>query len=181
MSEQGSVDKAKERAAEVLGELLRQIGFEGKIEAGVQEDEILLQIESPDAARLIGRGAQVLDALQLLLNRMMLRQVEAAPHCVVDIERYRQRKKDRLVQQALEAAEEVRETGRAVTLPPMGASDRRVIHQALRENTAVQTQSGVPDEHGQKCVVISLAGQGQPDAANAASDAAIDADNIGNV
>lgn len=173
MSEQVSSNEAKDKAAVVLGELLRQIGFEAKIETFTQEDEILLHIESPDAARLIGRGAQVLDALQLLLNRMMIRQVENPPHCVVDVERYRERKKDRLLQQALEAAEEVRQTGRAVTLPPMGASDRRVIHQALRDNTSVHTQSGEPDEHGQKRVVISPAGQAE-------ASAAPDPDSIGN-
>lgn len=174
MSEQGSVNEAKEKAAAVLGELLRQIGFEAKIETSTQEDEILLRIESPDAARLIGRGAQVLDALQLLLNRMMLRQVEGAPHCIVDVEGYRERKKDRLLQQALEAAEEVKQTGRAVTLAPMGAADRRVIHQALRENQAVHTQSSEPDEMGQKRVIIALAGQ-------SAAPSEPDPDNIGNV
>ena len=91
----------------------------------------------------------------------------------MDVERYRERKKDRLLQQALEAAEEVRQTGRAVTLPPMGASDRRVIHQALRDNTLVHTQSGEPDEHGQKRVVISPAGQ-------AVTSPTTDLDNIGN-
>ena len=87
MSEQVSSNEAKDKAVAVLGELLRQIGFEAKIETFTQEDEILLHIESPDAVRLIGRGAQVLDALQLLLNRMMIRQVETPPHCIVDVER----------------------------------------------------------------------------------------------
>jgi len=145
-----------DQAKEVLQNLIGQVGCEGSITVfAEQPDEILLHVDSPQASLLIGKNGQVLDALQLILVRILQRRVENPPHVVVDIERYRERRKDRLLQQALEAAEQATRSGRPVQLPPMGSADRRIVHQALQENPGVQTHS-VESQYGDlKCVVVS--------------------------
>ena len=166
MTDQNEVQPATENARTTLQNILQLMGFEARIEThpGEAEGEILFQIESQDAARLIGRGAQVLQALQFVLNRMLHRPEKPGPHFVVDVEHYRERRKDRVLNEALDAARRVEEGGGPVTLPPMGSSERRIVHQALRDNPKVKTYSQPEDALGMKCVVVCPADMEIPDA-----------------
>ena len=167
MSEQDSVRKSREQAQTVLQDILRLMGFEAKVEAFDQpENEVLLHVDSPDAGRLIGRDAQGLEALQLVMTRMTGRQAEQPVRFTVDVEHYLERKKDRLLKMALDAAEQVRQTGQPVKLAPMNSSERRIIHQALRDAKDLRTYSEVLDEANEKRVIVDRA-----DSAPAASDA----------
>ena len=158
MSEQNSVKQSREQAQAVLRDLLRLMGFEAKVESFDQaENEVLLHVESSDAGRLIGRGAQGLEALQLVVNRMTGRQAEQPVRFIVDIERYRERKKDRLLKMALDAAEQVRQTRQPVKLPPMNASERRIIHQSLKDAKDLRTYSEVLGKENEKRVVVDRA------------------------
>jgi spoIIIJ-associated protein len=158
MSEQDSVKQGRERAQTFLRDIVRLMGFEAKVESFDQaENEVLLHIESPDAGRLIGRGAQGLEALQLVVNRMTGRQAGQSVRVIVDIERYRERKKDRLLKIALDAAEQVRQTGQPVKLPPMSASERRIIHQTLKDKNDLRTRSEILGDENKKRVVVDKA------------------------
>lgn len=169
MNRQDPSGEARDKAKAELEKLLSLMGYEAKVEAFAQgEDEILLHIEAADAARLIGRGAQVLDALQYILNRTLYKQDIGAMHCVVDIERYRERHKDRLLKEAFDAAEKVRRYGRAIRLQPMRAGDRRIVHQALKDMPDIETVSEAEDAAGQKRVVIRLKEGGEGPAPDAA-------------
>jgi spoIIIJ-associated protein len=162
MNEQAPDPKVVAHAKTVLEDLLRLMTFEAKVEVFSQsEGEASFSIESADAGRLIGRGAQVLDALQFILNRMIARKHETTIHCVVDVERYRERRKDRVLQEAFEAVERVAQEGVPVRLSPMSAADRRIVHQALKDNPSVETHSEPCGDEGRKCVVISPAGMGK--------------------
>jgi spoIIIJ-associated protein len=143
-------------AREDLEQLLERMGYgDAAVEAFDDGDDVLLHVESPDAGRLIGRGAQVLDALQYILNRIRFQRDREALHCVVDIERYRERKRDRLLKEALEAADTVEETGRPFKFSPMQAGDRRIIHRALKKRDTVETESEPVGDEGLKRVVVS--------------------------
>ena len=158
MSEQVSVKKSREQALTILQDILRLMGFEAKVEAFDQpENEVLLHVDSPDAGRLIGRDAQGLDALQLVMTRMTGRQAEQPVRFTVDVEHYLERKKDRLLKVALDAAEQVRQTGRPVKLAPMNSSERRIIHQALKDAKDLRTYSEIVDGDNQKRVVVDKA------------------------
>ena len=158
MSDQNAQKEMKEKGQEILQDLLRLMGFDAKVGVLDQpEGEILLQIESPDAGRLIGRDAQGLEALQLVVNRMAGRQFEQSLRFIVDVERYRERKKEHLLKMARDAADQVRQTGHSVRLPPMSASDRRVIHQAILDQKDLRTWSEILDDEHQKRVVVDKA------------------------
>ncbi len=156
MNDESAKDQV-EQARTVLAEILKIMGFEGKISAFKdREKDVMLHIESPDAARLIGRGAQVLNALQLVVTRIVSRGHEQSIHCTVDVEHYRDRRRDKLTQMALDAADKVHQDGRPVRLPEMGAADRRVIHQLLKDQPDIVTHSEVTGEKDEKRVVVSL-------------------------
>ena len=104
-------------------------------------DEIRIEIEGPDAGRIIGKKGNVLDAIQYLAARVVVRPGEPRRHLIVDAEGYRARHEDQLSQMAKRLAERVASEGKVITFDPMSARDRRVVHIALKEITGVRTES----------------------------------------
>ena len=97
---------------------------------------------SDDLGLLIGRGGETLGSLQYLLNVMVGRNYDDQEMVFgVDVEGYRRRREDSLVEMAHRVADEVRETGDVITLEPMPAAERRIIHLALSEEPGVATES----------------------------------------
>ena len=105
------------------------------------EDEIRLEIEGPDAGRIIGKRGAVLEAIQYLTSRVAHRPGEPRKHLAVDAEGYRARHEDQLADMARRLAERVATEGKVITFDPMSARDRRIVHMALKEMTGVRTES----------------------------------------
>ena len=124
-----------------LEQLLQHLGFPATIEEHHDEDGLLLDVKAEDTGRLIGRQGQTLSQLQYILNRLLYRQDETAPKVTVDIGGYRAQAREALVKKAKEAAEKVRRWGDIVELEPMNAFDRRVVHNALKDDPGVETHS----------------------------------------
>ncbi len=121
--------------------MLRDLGFDATIEEQQNEDGLVLDIRTEDSGRLIGRQGQTLADLQYILNRMLFQQESAVPKVTVDVGGYRAQAREALVKRAQEAAEKVRKWGDVVELEPMNAYERRIVHQALRDDPAVETYS----------------------------------------
>jgi len=105
------------------------------------QDSIPLDVKGEDLGILIGRRGETLSALQYVVNLIISRRLKARVGVVVDVEGYRQRRHESLRLLARRLAEQVKSTGRSVTLEPMPASERRIIHLELRDNPDVTTQS----------------------------------------
>jgi len=104
-------------------------------------DEIRIEIEGPDAGRIIGKKGNVLDAIQYLTARVVVRPGEPRRHVIVDAEGYRARHEDQLSQMARRLAERVASEGKVITFDPMSARERRIVHIALLYINAVRTES----------------------------------------
>jgi spoIIIJ-associated protein len=104
-------------------------------------DEIRIEIEGPDAGRIIGKKGNVLDAIQYLTARAVVRPGEQRRHVIVDAEGYRARHEDQLSQMARRLAQRVATEGKVITFDPMSARERRIVHIALREMKGVRTES----------------------------------------
>jgi len=96
---------------------------------------------SDELAVLIGRRGETLNALQYLLNVLVSKHTEGDLVFSVDIEGYRSRRERTLVDMAHEIAAEVRATGDVITLEPMPAAERRIIHLTLEDEDGVTTES----------------------------------------
>jgi spoIIIJ-associated protein len=96
---------------------------------------------SDELGLLIGRRGETLASLQYLVNTIVGRTGEDAPVYGIDIEGYRRRREQTLVDLAHDIAQEVRETGDVITLEPMPASERRIVHLALEQEPGVRTES----------------------------------------
>lgn len=136
-----------------LAQLLQQLGFTVTIEEHHLDEGLLLDVQTEDPGRLIGRQGQTLTSLQYILNRLLFRQDPSVPKVTVDIGGYRAQARDAIVQKALEAAEKVRRWGDIVELEPMSAFDRRIVHNALKDDPGVESHS-VEVEGTQKKAIL---------------------------
>src|SRR6516164_2860687 len=126
---------------EILEKILATLGFPATVEEHKLGDDLVLDVKTDDAGRLIGRQGQTLADLQYLTNRILFQQDPAAPKVTVDVGGYRLQAREALIKKARDAAEKVRRWGDAVELEPMGSFDRRIVHQALKDDPGIETHS----------------------------------------
>lgn len=138
----------------ILEEVLRLLGFEATIEESRLEDGLLLDVKTDDGGRLIGRQGQTLSDLQYIVNRLSFQKDKDAPKVTVDVGGYRAQHREALVKKALAAAEKVRRWGDVVELEPINAFDRRIVHNALKDDPAVETHSVEVEGTDKKAVLL---------------------------
>ena len=139
---------------EILEKILTSLGFTATVEEHKLDDGYLLDVKTDDAGRLIGRQGQTLADLQYITNRMLFQQDTRAPKVMVDVGGYRAQAREALVKRAQEAADKVRRWGDAVELEPLNAFDRRIVHQALRDDPDVETHSVEVEGSDKKAVLL---------------------------
>lgn len=137
-----------------IEKILNLLGFPATVEEHQMEDGLLLDVKTEDSGRLIGRQGQTLSDLQYITNRMLFQQDPSAPKVMVDVSGYRAQARDALVKKAMEAAEKVRRWGDVVELEPLNAFDRRIIHQALRDDPAIETHSVEVEGTDKKAILL---------------------------
>jgi spoIIIJ-associated protein len=137
-----------------LEKIMELLGFTATVEEHSMEDGILLDVKTEDSGRLIGRQGQTLADLQYIANRLLFQQDPAAPKIMVDVGGYRAQARDALVKKAKDAAEKVRRWGDVVELEPMTAFDRRIIHQALKDDPGVETASVEVEGTDKKAILL---------------------------
>jgi spoIIIJ-associated protein len=137
----------------ILEQLLQLLGFTATIEEHALEDGLLLDVKTEESGRLIGRQGQTLADLQYITNRLLFQQDQSAPKVMVDVSGYRAQARDALVKKAKEAAEKVRRWGDVVELEPLSAFDRRIVHNAIKDDPDIETHS-VEVEGTEKKVIL---------------------------
>src|SRR6266545_4789698 len=127
---------------DLLDTMLGYLGFVVQIEETSNEGgNPTLQIYTEESGRLIGRNGETLEAIQFLLNRLLQAREMDAEKVIVDCEHYRSMREDRIVQRVRELAERVRITGRSLQLEPMNSYERRLVHNAFKDDPDVATWS----------------------------------------
>jgi spoIIIJ-associated protein len=139
---------------EVLEKILSSLGFQATVEEHKLDEGVLLDVKTDDAGRLIGRQGQTLADLQYITNRLLFQQSPDAPKVMVDVGGYRTQAREALVKKAKEAADKVRRWGDAVELEPLNAFDRRVVHQALKEDPDVESHSVEVEGTDKKAILL---------------------------
>lgn len=144
---------------ELLDTLLGYLDFAFEIQESESDGVLTLQVYTEEAQRLIGRDGRTLDDLQFLLNRLLQVRDHQAPRVVVDVEHYRTMRQDGFLQKIRALAEQVRASGRPITLDPMNSYERRLVHTALKDDPLIQTSSPVNDARFKR---ITLARRANP-------------------
>jgi spoIIIJ-associated protein len=203
-----------DKASTTLATMLDYLGLNAVVKAEERNGKIVLVTYSEEAGRIIGKKGQSLQSLELLVNRMAIKEDNESSWITIDVDGYSSgrsagrrdgykkdfRKDDRndrgdrgdrgdrrpsysrnddnrgdrrqgggnrefmseeqLNQMALDAAKETKRWGDPVTLKPMNAHDRRIIHMTLKEDSEIDTQSkAVKDSDKLKRVVVCLKGK----------------------
>jgi spoIIIJ-associated protein len=136
-------------AVEFLQRLLELMGVEAEVTArppetpgdGLGRVSAVLDVTGEDLGILIGRRGSTLAALQYTVNHMVSRQLKSKALVSVDVEGYRRRREENLKGLALRLAEKVKASGRTITLEPMPANERRIVHLALANDPQVASFS----------------------------------------
>jgi spoIIIJ-associated protein len=139
-------DAVLDKTEATISKLLFHMGLQAQVSAHygeAREDRhpIMVDIRGSDLGILIGRRGETLDSFQYLASLMVGKETGQFVHLVVDVEGHRDRRERQLRQLAQRMAEQVLKTGHKLTLEPMSASERRIIHLELRDHPAVTTQS----------------------------------------
>lgn len=128
---------------EVLEKLLSLMGIPATVYVKEQSQSgaISLDINGEDLGILIGRRGNTLYSVQYLIYLMVSHQMKARVPVTIDVEGYRERRYEALKSLAIRMAERVKDTGQSVTMEPMPAGERRIIHLALQDYPGVTTES----------------------------------------
>jgi spoIIIJ-associated protein len=146
-SEEGAV------VQEFLGRVCAALGVPATVSLAEREEEVVATLVGGDAGVLIGRHGQMIDALQYLANALAHRAVgEGKRPITVDAAGYRERRTATLEGIARRSAEQAAATGRSVMLEPMSAVERKVVHEALKDDPEVETSSDGAEPN--RCVVV---------------------------
>lgn len=135
----------KQTPKEILDTLLGCLGFAFEIEEVQTEHGLTLQVFSNEKDPLTGPGGQRIEDLQYLVNRILQAQDPASPKVQVDVEHYRDMRNDALVAHVRQLAENVRNSGLPFHLEPMNSYDRRLVHNAFKDDPQITTRSPSDD------------------------------------
>ena len=145
-------EEAAEEAKRFLTGVFKGMKMDVQLEKMVSEERILFNLHGEGLGILIGKHGQTLDALQYLTNLAANKNFRHHYFVLLDVEDYRQRRRQTLESLAHRLADKVKRTGEEIRLEPMSAGDRRIIHLALQSDGAVSTESD--GEAPYRCVVI---------------------------
>lgn len=134
---------------ELLELVVTALGLEATVEIVDDGETCTGTVHGEDLGLFIGRHGQTIDAVQHLAQRVTGARSQHGRRIVVDAEGYRERREAILYRQADRATDDVVRSGRPVAMDAMTASERRLVHEYLRDREDVETYSEgeEPDRH----------------------------------
>ena len=149
-------DIAVKNLEEFLKEFLNKLEKDEKIEYSIKADKsgVYVNINDKNLGYLIGYRGETLYALQNVLSAIAGKKIENKVRVFLDIESYRAKREKTLEELAEKISKTVIKTKKSITLEPMQAYERKIIHSKLQNNELVTTKS--IGEEPRRRVVISL-------------------------
>ena len=141
--------EAVDFAAQTVDDMLRILGIDAEISIreplthgdGLGSALAVIDIKGDDLGLLIGRRGDTLVALQYLVNLILARRYPGKGGVTIDVEHYRHRNEERIIALAQRMADRVRQTGTPITLEPMSAAERRLVHITFADDPELETNS----------------------------------------
>lgn len=147
------LENAKIRVKEFLDNFLNNVSekkFNYNVE--IKNQNVEINITGEDSGFLIGYRGDVLNSLQTILTSIANKNTDSKIKVILDIENYRNKRKETLENLAIKVSKTVSKTGKPITLEPMGAYERKIIHSKLQDNKYVKTHS-IGEEPNRKVVI----------------------------
>jgi spoIIIJ-associated protein len=138
------LEEQADAVADFIDELLAGMDIDAAAEPVTYGDRVYVDVvgdDEDDMALLIGRHGQTLEAIQELTRLAVGRRLDERVRVMVDVEDYRKRREDRLIQKATEIAKRVARSGREEELEPMNPYERKLVHDAVAAVSGVDSAS----------------------------------------
>lgn len=149
-----SGDSAEEIGLAFLGPILKALGADDAIVNVSEKDGgIRFDVSGDNVGILIGRHGETLNAIQFLMSLVINGKIEEHCSVVFDVENYRERQAEKLENLAQRMAEKCRRTHRRVTLNPMNAAERRIVHITVEKINGVSSYSEGSEPHRRVVIV----------------------------
>lgn len=126
--------------------------LEYKVDVDLNDSLVKVEINGDDAKNLIGYRGEVLNSLQNILNAIANRDSNKRIRLILNISNYREKREKALEELADKISKTVIRTGKSITLEPMMAYERKIIHNKLQSNNKVSTHS-VGEEPYRKVII----------------------------
>jgi spoIIIJ-associated protein len=149
------LEEQADAVADFLDELLQRMDIDAGAEPVLHGDHMYVDIvgdDEDDMALLIGRHGQTLEAIQEVTRLAVGRRLDERIRVLVDVEDYRKRREDRLIQKATEVARRVVRSGREEEFEPMNPYERKLVHDAVSAVPGAESSSRGEEPH--RCVVV---------------------------
>jgi spoIIIJ-associated protein len=132
---------APDRTARLTRRLLYMLGFKARVRVAEYDDLVSIEIEGEDLAPIIGARGKTLEAFEVLLGAIVNKNAVERKRVRLDISGYRKRREEKLREAALKAAQTAKRERREISLEPMPAYERRIVHMAVQEVPGVGSRS----------------------------------------
>lgn len=142
-------------ATAYVASILSGIGIHGRISSYREDNTVYIDVNGEDCGAAIGRRGETLDALQYLATLVANKNSEERVRVMLDIDGYRRRREDSLINLADRTARKVMKSGRPFRLQAMSPAERRIVHSSLQQFDGITTYSEGDDP--QRRVVIAPA------------------------
>jgi len=136
----------------ITKDLFSYLGFPINFQIKKEEELAVIHLKSEEPGVLIGYHGQALEAIQQIITLMAFKKFGQWVRILVDIEDYREKRKETLERMAQSAAQKVKLSGQNESFPPMSSFERRIIHLALADHPDVETVS--EGEGNQRHIII---------------------------
>lgn len=131
-----------DQVKQISEELLAKLEIEGTVSVAIDETGAYrVHIETQETGLLIGYHGRTLESFQIILGIMVSKALESWVKVYVNVGDYREKREETLMHMAMRAAERAIASGRAVEIPDLTASERRVVHLTLSGDERVETES----------------------------------------
>ena len=141
------------RVEMLMSRIVDALDLDAEVIVEEGEEEIAARVDGEDLGLLIGRRGQTIDAVQLLGYRVAFRGRGDRKRVSVDAAGYRERRRETLEHQAERAAQRALEAGKEIELEPMSPSERKIVHDRLKDRSGVETFS--EGEEPERCVIVA--------------------------
>jgi spoIIIJ-associated protein len=141
------------RVEVLLDEIVDALDLDAEVVVEETAEEIAARVDGEELGLLIGRRGQTIDAVQLICYRVAFRGRGERKRVSVDAAGYRQRRRETVERQADRAAERALESGKEIELEPMSPTERKIIHDRLKDRSGLETFS--EGEEPERCVIVA--------------------------
>lgn len=147
------IEERKDKIEKFLEEFISKISNDIKYKVDIKDNIIIVEIDGESIGYLIGYRGDTLNSLQVILTSIANKNYNTRAKVLLDIQGYREKRKNVLEELAIKISKTVLKTGKSITLEPMSAYERKIIHNKLQENDKITTHSIGEEPH--RRVVIS--------------------------